>query len=197
MSLTARLDRLTEAFGVGRLNVVRVTLDECLEKSPFRGMDLSKRPGLARFVVQLTVLWQFGGTVLDASVTTVGDRVYRASGTAVEYGVRTFSAPAACHAFVFDAMLCAKSYAAHPERQRSPFGPFTVWRVWNATVDQTRRAGRSDQARPVPRGTVCRGDPVPDGCYYMESEFANDGKTTAIVGSPQPQRDYCPIMSAY
>lgn len=193
VSLSESLNKLTETYS--QLNVVRVALDECLENSPFRGTDLSKRPGLARFVVQLMALWQFGGTVLDSSVTAVRDRVYRAGGTAVEYSARTFSAPVACHAFVFDAIMCAKSYAAHPERQHSPFDLNTVWHVWNSTVEETGRAGRRDQVRPVPWGTVCHGNSVPDYCYYVVTD-SGDGNAspTTRIGS-RVRRDFCPTMT--
>lgn len=170
------LFELNEAYGVDRLNVVHAGLNECLDSSPLDdGVDVSHRPGLAVFAVQLAVLWQFGGTVLDAGVVTVRDRVYRAdSGAAVEYGNRTASAPAACNAFVYDAMLCARDYAKHPERQSRPFGPETVENVWRATVVQTGRVGRNDQARPVPPWIVCRG--VSDGpCYYVETDRGVSG----------------------
>lgn len=71
MSLSSTLTHLKSKYGDGRLNVSHVSLEECLECSPFQGMDLSGRPALAKFVVQLVALWQFGGTVLDDGVMVI------------------------------------------------------------------------------------------------------------------------------
>ncbi|XP_003247673.1 uncharacterized protein LOC100571398 [Acyrthosiphon pisum] len=121
-------------------------------------MDLSGRPAVAKFVVQLVVLWQFGGTVLDDGVMVIRRDVYRATGDAVEYGDRTISSPVACHAFIYKAMLSAKRCALSGE-------PFTS--DTGRTIVHDSATGVD--ARPVADWVMCRGDVVVDErCYYAE-----------------------------
>lgn len=182
VSLSSSLATLAAMHGGDRLNVVHVNLDECLECSPFKDTDLSNRPLLAKFVVQLILLWQFGGTVLNADVVAVRGEMYRASDTAVLYDNRTISSPLACHAFVYETMLCAKSYATH----FNVFGPETVQKILDKTVE---RVGRHMDARPLADGVVCRDGVVGGRCYYAEVGHvaAADAKFYA--------RGFCPAVS--
>lgn len=138
--LLSSLAELQKAKHVGdRLNVVHVRLEQCLECSPFRGMDLSNRSGFAVFAVQLALLWEFGGTVLDTGVVAVRGQVYRAPGPAVEYDDWTISSPVACHAFVYDAMTYARD---HGLRHGESFTPDAALKIMNMTA-----AARTGHAR--------------------------------------------------
>lgn len=182
VSLSSSLATLDAIHGGDRLNVVHVNLDECLECSPFKDMDLSSRPLLAKFVVQLILLWQFGGTVLDADVVAVRGEVYRASDTAVLYDNRTISSPLACHAFVYETMLCAKSYATH----FNVFTPETVQKILDKTVE---RVERPTDARPVADGVVCRDGVIGGHCYYAEVGHV------AVADAKFYARGFCPAVS--
>ncbi|XP_025204548.1 uncharacterized protein LOC112601257 [Melanaphis sacchari] len=185
VSLSSTLDDLKAKHGDDLLNVTHVSLEECLDCSPFRGVDVSGRPALAKFVVQLVVLWQFGGTVLDDGVVVVRRGVYRATGAAVEYGDRTvISSPVACHAFVYKAMLSAKRYALGGE----PFAPDA-----GRAILRNETATAVDAA-PVADWVVCRDGAVADRrCYYAEptAESLSD-RCPVAVGQPSlpksPQR---------
>lgn len=185
MSLTSSLTELTIKYGSDRLNVVRVNLEECLECSPYQGMDLSKRPAMAKYIVQLVLLWQFGGTVLDPGVVAVRGDVYRATDTAVLYGDRTMSSPVACHAFVYDMMLCAKNYAL----DNRTFGPNSARRIVEKAVGRAERSVK--EARPVADGTVCRGGggAVGGRCFYVEPE------RTAAYDADSFVHSFCPVVS--
>lgn len=178
-----------------RLNVIHITLEECLKGSPFQGLDLSKHPALATFAVRLVLLWQFGGTVLDDNVVMIGgEDVYRASETAVEYGDKMMSAPFACHASVYDAMLNAKqSYSVYARRSNAIIDSRTsdqgIYRtIKKNTVERTRRARRDDEFRPVADGIVCR-DVINDRCHYLEVDHVTSDNSYYV-------HDYvCPIVS--
>jgi len=178
------------AYDGDRLNVVHVNLDECLECTPFQGMELTKCPGLARFVVQLVLLWQFGGTVLDAGVVAVRGDIYRADGTAVEYNDRTISSPVVCHAFVYDVLISAKSYAAYVGRRRIPFSLETSRQIVKKTVERTGRENRNSEVRPITPETVCHNGVVRGRCYYVEIDR---GETLADPNSYV--RGFCPTVS--
>lgn len=169
MSLSTGLSKLMAKYGADRLKVVQIELEACLACSPFRDelQNLKRQFEMAKFAVQLTVLWQFGGTVLDSSVVVVRNHVYRANGTAVEYGNRTVSVPAACHTFVFDVMMYAMS---SKWQQLRPFGPEIMWNL----MEQTEHMGHNNKAQPMPHWVVSRGT-VDDSCYYIE--MGNDGGT--------------------
>lgn len=139
VSLLSSLAELQKAtYGGDRLNVVHVRLAQCLECSPFRGMDLSNSPGFAMFAVQLVLLWQFGGTVLDTGVVAIRGQVYRASGSAVEYDDRTISSAVACHASVYNAMTCARD---HGQRHGQSLAPDATQKIMTmAGVAWTGRA---------------------------------------------------------
>jgi hypothetical protein len=65
-------------------------------------------------------------------------QVYRAPGPAVEYDDRTISSPVACHAFVYDAMICAQD---HRLRHGKSFAPDAAVKIMNMTAaSQTGRA---------------------------------------------------------
>lgn len=146
VSLSSTLDNLVATYGHGRLNVTYLSLEEYLSGSPFKGVDLSSRPGLAEFAVQLVILWQFGGTVLDGGMTAAREYVYRATTKAVEYGDRIISSPVACHVFVYEAMLSAKRFALGGER----FMAGTVQTILDGTATVVR-----DGALPLPDWVVC------------------------------------------
>lgn len=135
MSLTSSLTDLTIKYGSDRLNIVDVNLEDCLECTPYQGMNLSKSPSMAIYVVQLVLLWQFGGTVLDPSVVAVHE-VYGMSDTAVVYSERTVSSPVACHAFIYDMILCARKYALTQSLSRNhTFGLITARKMVENTVE--------------------------------------------------------------
>lgn len=180
VSLSSTLDGLIATYGHDRLNVTHLSLEEYLGGSPFQGVDLSSRPDLAKFAVQLVVLWQFGGTVLDGGVSAARGYVYRATSKAVEYGDRIISSPVACHAFVYEAMLSAKRYALGGE----PFAPDTVQTILDGTATVVR-----DGALPLPDWVMCRnyqmlmdGDPC---CYVADAtdEFLGD-RCPVVVDEP-------------
>lgn len=185
--LSSTLTHLKSQYGDGRLNVSHVSLDECLECSPFQGMDLSGRPALAKFVVQLAVLWQFGGTMLDDGVMVIRGDVYRATGDVVEYGDRTISSPVACHAFVYKTMLNAKKYALSDEL----FTPDIGWTMVHDSATDV-------EARPVADWVMCRGGVVDDErCYYAE-EIADlhDYHCPVVVDEPWSPRFQQTIIQA-
>jgi len=153
---------LTAKYGNHRLNVLHVNLDDLLEFSPFQCMGLNRRPAFAKFAVQLVLLWQFGGTVLDADVVAIRGVVYRATDTAVEYDAWTVSSPATCHPFVYDAMVCAKSYAL----LYRPFTPDTSLKIFDKAVEWSGR-GAGD-VRCMDDSVVCRDGVVGGHCYYVE-----------------------------
>lgn len=160
MPLSSKLADLMKAYGAatdgdvrGRLNVVQVDLDECLEYTPLRGTGHSGEmsPELAALAVQLAVLWQFGGTALDAGAVVVRGEVRRASGAAVAYGDRTVSSPAACHAFVYDMMSRLRDLVqAHGRRQ--PYEPMTAGALADGTAGRMTRRFADQVARRVADG---------------------------------------------
>ncbi|XP_022161138.1 uncharacterized protein LOC111027193 isoform X2 [Myzus persicae] len=171
VSMSSTLADLMATYGDARLNVSHVSLEECLECSPFQGMDLSGRQTLAKFVVQLVVLWQFGGTVLDSSVVVVRGGVYRATGDAVQYGDRTISSPVACHAFVYKVMLSAKRYALSGE----PFTSDIGWKILNDSATDV-------DARPLADWVMCHvGVVADDRCYYAEAIAESHGYRCPVV----------------
>lgn len=177
------LDYLTATYGGDRLKVERIDLDECLENTPFRGMDLSGRPTFATFAVQLALLWQFGGTVLDGGLVVRGDRMYPSSRTAVEYGYGTISSPVACNAFMYDVMLYAKerAYEGGPD-----FDTERGRNLVQRTVESTGRAGSDTEVRRLVDKVVCKGGGAVDaGCYFVKVDDA------AAFG----HRSYCPVVS--
>jgi len=150
-------------------------------------MDLSGRPALAKFVVQLVVLWQFGGTVLDSGVMVIRGDVYRATGDEVEYGDRIISSPVACHAFVYKAMLSAKRCALSGE----PFTPDT-----GRTIVHDSATGMD--ARPVADWIMCHGGVVVDErCYYAE-EIAElqDYHCPIVVDEPWSPKSQEPAQAS-
>lgn len=175
-----------------RLNVIHITLEECLKGSPFQGIDLSKHPVLAEFAVQLVLLWQFGGTVLDNNMVAIRGEVYRTSGTAVEYGDRMISSPFACHTFVYDAMLNVKNlYSMYPKKYGTNTGMFNQEigrKIKSITVERTRRAGHGDECRPVADGIVCHSAVTNNRCYYLEVDLVTSDKNNFV-------HDLCPIVS--
>jgi len=173
VSLSSILANLKATYGDARLNVTHLSLGECLECSPFKGMNLSGRPTLAKFVVQLVVLWQFGGTLLDDDVVVVRENVYRATGDTVEYGDRTISSPVACHAFVYKVMLNAKRYALSGE----PFTPDIGRTIVNDSVIGV-------DARPLADWVMCRSGvaAVDDRCYYEKAIFVHGHRCPVVVG---------------
>lgn len=181
MSLSSTtLDDLVAIYGHDRLNVTHLSLEEYLSGSPFQGVDLSSRPGLAEFAVKLVVLWQFGGTVLDGGMTAAREYVYRATSKAVEYGDQIISSPVACHAFVYEAMLSAKRYALSGEQ----FEPGTVQTILDGTATVVR-----DGALPLPNWVMCNnyqtlknGHPC---CYVVDetAEFLGD-RCPIVVDEP-------------
>jgi len=182
VSLSSTLSDLKATYGDARLNVTHVTLEECLECSPFKGTNLSGRPTLAKFVVQLVVLWQFGGTLLDDGVVVVRGDVYRATGDTVEYGDRAISSPVACHAFVYKAMLSVKKYALSGEPFTSDIGRTIV-----------NNSATGVDARPVADWVMCRGAAVAavdDRCYYAEANAEVHGHRCPVVvgGGPSLPR---------
>jgi len=162
VSLLSSLVDLTAKYGNHRLNVLHVNLDDLLEYSPFQCMGLNRRPALAKFAVQLVLLWQFGGTVLDGDMVAIRGSVYRATDTAVEYGDRTVSSPATCHPFVYDAMVCTKSYAL----LYRPFMADTSVKIFDKAVEWSGR-GVSD-VRRVNDNVICRDGLANGQCYYIE-----------------------------
>ncbi|XP_027836698.2 uncharacterized protein LOC114119372 [Aphis gossypii] len=162
VSLLSSLVDLTAKYGNHRLNVLHVNLDDLLEYSPFQCMGLNKRPALAKFAVQLVLLWQFGGTVLDGDMVAIRGSVYRATDTAVEYGDRTVSSPATCHPFVYDAMVCTKSYAS----LYRPFMADTSVKIFDKAVEWSGR-GFND-VRRVNDNVLCRDGLANGQCYYIE-----------------------------
>ncbi|XP_022179327.1 uncharacterized protein LOC111039959 [Myzus persicae] len=162
VSLLASLVDLTAKYGNHRLNVMHVNLDDVLEFSPFQGMGLNKRPAVAKFSVELVLLWQFGGTVLDGDIVAIRGSVYRATDTAVEYGDLTVSSPVTCHPFVYDAMLCTKSYAL----LFRPFMMDTSLKIFDKAVEWSGR-GVGD-VRRVGDSIVCRDGAVSGNCYYLQ-----------------------------
>jgi len=141
---------------------MHVNLDDMLEFSPFQSMGLNKRPALAKFTVELVLLWQFGGTVLDGDMVAIRGSVYRATDTAVEYGDLTVSSPATCHPFVYDAMVCTKSYAL----LYRPFMADTSLKIFDKAVEWSGR-GFSD-VRRVGDSVVCRDGVVGGRCHYVQ-----------------------------
>ncbi|XP_060852264.1 uncharacterized protein LOC132930411 [Rhopalosiphum padi] len=162
VSLLSSLVDLTAKYGNHRLNVLHVNLDDLLEFSPFQCMGLNRRPALAKFAVQLVLLWQFGGTVLDGDVVAIRGSVYRATDTAVEYGDWTVSSPYTCHPFVYDAMVCTKSYAL----LYRPFMADTSVKIFDKAVEWSGR-GVSD-VRQINENVICRDGLVGGHCYYVE-----------------------------
>lgn len=187
VSIVLGLTELALKYGSDRLNVVNIKLEECLECSPYQGMDLSKRPAMAKYVVQLVLLWQFGGTILDPSVVAVHGEIYRASDTAVVYSNYTISSPEACHAFIYDMMLCAKNYAL----KNWIFKPKTAQIIVKKTVEYTERIpGRHNEARPVANGVVCRdGGMIGGHCYYVEAD-----RMAAYDVNSYVMNNFCPII---
>ncbi|XP_060853111.1 uncharacterized protein LOC132930981 [Rhopalosiphum padi] len=176
VSLSSTVDDLKTAYGDHRLNVMHVSLEEYLECSPFRGVDMSGRSALAKFAVQLIVLWQFGGTVLDDGVVVVRGDVYRATSSAVEYGDRTISSPIACHAFVYEAMLSVKKYALGGE----PFAPDTGRTILDRTATVV-------DALSVADWVMCRGGvAVDDHCYYEEATAESLGYRCPVAADEPP-----------
>lgn len=170
------------------MNVVYITLEECLKGSPFHGINLSNRPTLAKFAVQLVLLWQFGGTVLENNMVVARKKVYRASGSAVEYSDSMMSSPYACHEFVYSAMLNAKNFAMNvfTKEYALNFGMFIRETVVN-TVKRDGRSGRENKYRPVADGIVCRTDVTNNGCYYLEVDL--------VTSTNNFGQDQCPIIS--
>jgi len=162
VSLLASLVDLTAKYGNQRLNVMHVNLDDVLEFSPFQNMGLNKRPAFAQLAVELVLLWQFGGTVLDGDMVVIQGSVYRATDTAVEYGNLTVSSPVTCHPFVYDAMLCTKSYAL----LYRPFVADTKLKIFDKAVEWSGR-GVGD-VRRVDDSVVCRDGVISDHCYYVQ-----------------------------
>lgn len=184
MSLSSTLSDLKATYGDARLNVTHFTLEECLECSPFKGMNLSGHPTLAKFVVQLVVLWQFGGTLLDDGVVVVRGDVYRATGDTVEYGDRAISSPVACHAFVYKVMLSVKKYALSGQ----PFTPDIGRTIVNDSATGV-------DARPVADWVMCRGGvaAVDDRCYYAETIAEVHGhRCPVVVGGEETIRASSP-----
>lgn len=176
-----------------QLNVIHITLEECLQDSPFRGLDFSKYPALAKFAVQLVLLWQFGGTVLDNSMVVAHLEIYRASGAEVEYGDKMIISPFACHASVYNTMLTAKkmysmytkTYAMNSERSNEE-----IYRLIETnTIEQTRQAGRSNVGgRSVADGIECRRE-TNNRCHYLLVDLVTSDNNYYV-------RDYiCPIIS--
>jgi len=162
VSLLSSLVDLTAKYGIHRLNVMHVNLEDMLEFSPFQCMGLNKRPALAKFAVELVLLWQFGGTVLEGNMVAIRGSVYRANDTAVEYNDLTVSSPATCHPFVYDAMVCTKSYAL----LYRPFMADTSLKIFDKAVEWSGR-GNGD-VRRVGASVVCRDGAVGGHCYYVQ-----------------------------
>lgn len=152
---------------------------------------MSKHPVLAEFAVQLVLLWQFGGTVLDNNMVAIRGEVYRTPGTAVEYGDRMMSSPFACHTFIYDAMLNAKNlYATYPKKYGMSTGTFNQEigrKIKSITVERTRRASRDNECRPVADGIVCH-SVTNNGCYYLDVDLVTSEKNNYV-------HDLCPIIS--
>uniref|UniRef100_A0A2S2NWP9 Uncharacterized protein n=1 Tax=Schizaphis graminum TaxID=13262 RepID=A0A2S2NWP9_SCHGA len=143
-------------------------------------MDMSGRSALAKFAVQLVVLWQFGGTVLDDGVVVVRGDVYRATSSAVEYGDRTISSPIACHAFVYEAMLSVKKYALGGE----PFAPDTGRTILDGTATVV-------EALSVADWVMCRGGvAVDDHCYYEEATAESIGYRCPVAADEPPSPEF-------
>lgn len=203
VSLSSKLADLSETYGAvaggherGRLNVVHVDLDDCLEYTPLRGVwgsSTEMSPETAALAVQLAVLWQFGGTALDAGAVAVRGEVYRASGTAVAYGDRTVSSPAACHAFVYDMMSHARDLLTLAPGGRSgrrrPYEPMTAGTLADGTVRRTGRVAGQD-ARRVADGLECTSPAVGGGCYYewCPADRAVSDTTADVLSA-------CPVIS--
>lgn len=173
-------------FVSDRLNVIYITLEECLKGSPFQGVDLRKHPLLAEFAVQLVLLWQFGGTVLDNNMIAIREKAYRTSGTAVEYGDRMISSPFACHAFIYDAMLNAKNLYSMYLKKHGMFNQEIGRKIKANTVERTRRVGRGNECRPVADGIVCR-SVTNDRCYYLEVDLVTPDSSNYV-------QNLCPIV---
>lgn len=182
------MDELIESYGAERLRVVHVTLEECLEYSPFRGMDLSGQPTMAVYAVQQVVLWQFGGTAINADALAVRGEVYRARGPVTEYGDKTISAPNACHAYVYDLMVNTRDYF----RSKLPLDAAARRMIASKTSWRHIKRADRDNGRPVSDAVTCRGDDsVVDGdrCYYADASslMARDGGHGAD--------GFCPVAS--
>ncbi|XP_050424412.1 uncharacterized protein LOC126835701 [Adelges cooleyi] len=181
VELLASLEGLSATYG-NRLNVVNVDLEECLDCSPFRGLNLDGRTALAKFVVELVLLWQFGGTVLDAGVVAVHGHVYRASGTAVEYDHQEISSPIACHDFIYNAMLCTKDFIIDAKK---PFGTKSGRWIMDKTVKVFRYATKD--VRPLNERVVCKNGVVTDYCYYVEADHVEYYDTSYV-------HSFCPVV---
>ncbi|XP_050430546.1 uncharacterized protein LOC126839322 [Adelges cooleyi] len=182
VQLSASLEKLTTTYGE-RLNVLNIDLDDCLDCSPFRGMKLVNNTALAKFAVELVLLWQFGGTVLDAGLVVVRGDVYRASGTAVEYGDREISSPAACKEFIYNAMLCTINFVNHV---RKPFDAHACRKIVDKTVERFRYSAKD--AQPLNEQVVCKNGVVADYCYYVEADRLVHSDKSYMHG-------FCPVMS--
>ncbi|XP_050524274.1 uncharacterized protein LOC126895957 isoform X2 [Daktulosphaira vitifoliae] len=176
--LSASLEKLATAYGE-KLNIFNIDLDECLEYSPLTGLNLSKQPKLAKFAVELMLLWHYGGTVLDDGMVAVRGEIYRASGTAVEYGNREISSPVACHAFIFNVMLCIKDFILH---DKIPFNLGMGKRVIEKTIQVFQHTNKD--ALSLNEQIVCKNGLVNNNCYYMET-----------LGDRLYAHEFCPITS--
>ncbi|VVC28657.1 Hypothetical protein CINCED_3A001813 [Cinara cedri] len=189
VSLTSSLAELTIKYGSDRLNVVDINLEECLECTPYQGMDLSKRPSMAIYVVQLVLLWQFGGTVLNPSVMAVHGEVYRMSDTAVTYSERTVSSPVACHAFIYDMILCARKYALYNDT----YGLITARKMVESTVEciSERIVDHHDkEVRTVANEVVYNNSVIGSHCYYLDVDLVR-----ATYNANSYVYSFCPVVS--
>ncbi|XP_050529896.1 uncharacterized protein LOC126899252 [Daktulosphaira vitifoliae] len=176
VSLSESLEILSAGYG-NRLNVHNVSLEECLECSPFREENV-RRPDMAKFMVELVLLWQFGGTILDPGVVTVQRNIRRVSRGAVEFDDHVIRSPTACHGFVYSAMLCAKSFALSAADQ--PFERKTRRRILDKTVEVYRYSARD--ARPLEEGVVCKNGVVANFCCYVEADRIADYEKSYVHG---------------